>query len=29
MGLMLVNVLSAAWGVRRDGGACVWFKLAV
>jgi anti-sigma regulatory factor (Ser/Thr protein kinase) len=28
MGLMLVNVISAAWGVRIDGGACVWFELA-
>ena len=27
MGLMLVDRVSAAWGVRRDDGACVWFEL--
>ena len=28
-GMMLVELLSAAWGVRPfDGGKCVWFEVA-
>ncbi len=28
-GLLLVEMLAAAWGVRgRDGGKCVWFEVA-
>ena len=28
MGLMLVDRVSAEWGVRQEDGACVWFELA-
>jgi two-component sensor histidine kinase len=27
-GLMLVDTMSLAWGMRDRGGACVWFELA-
>jgi two-component sensor histidine kinase len=26
LGLMVVDRLAASWGVRRNGGTCVWFE---